>query len=155
MTLWITLALAETLDLGTCPVILADPAQPATLAAAAAAEGWSDVEVRKRYICEVARIAPADAALAAAGTPLADRAHAAWQMRHDARLLARAMMKDETEVEALRARDLAKYGNADGPTFDWLVAKGRADGKADDAVYEGIIASASRTNPEINAALGL
>lgn len=153
--LWVLSALAETFDVATCPALLSDPAQPATVQAAAAAAGWADVEVRKRYICEVARIAPADAVLAAQGVSLADRAHAAWQMRHDARLLARAMMKDEAEVEALRARDQEKYGNPEGPTFEYLVEKGKKDGKADDAVYEGIIASASKTNPDINAALGL
>jgi hypothetical protein len=55
----------------------------------------------------------------------------------------------------LRARDQEKYGNPEGPTFEYLVEKGKKDGKADDAVYEGIIASASKTNPDINAALGL
>jgi hypothetical protein len=46
-------------------------------------------------------------------------------MRHTARLEARAMMADPTEVELLRARDMALYGNADGPTFAFLVEQGR------------------------------
>ena len=49
-------------------------------------------------------------------------------MRHTARLAARAMMADPTEVELLRARDMALYGHADGPTFAFLVEQGRRSG---------------------------
>jgi type I restriction enzyme M protein len=58
----------------------------------------------------------------AAGLSIRERAERALHMRHTARLEARAMMADLTEVELLRARDMALYGNADGPTFAFLVA---------------------------------
>lgn len=78
-----------------------------------------------------------------------------YEARHRARLTARAMMSDAAEVEALRARDLEKYGDPDGPTFESLVAKGRAEGKSDEAIYAGIIDSSQRTNKAANARSGI
>jgi hypothetical protein len=76
-------------------------------------------------------------------------------MRHTARLEARAMMADPTEVELLRARDMALYGNADGPTFASLLEQGRRSGLTEQAIYEAIIAGAYRTNVGLNRRFGL
>src|SRR5215510_8631937 len=81
----------------------------------------------------------------AAGLSARERAERAWRMRHTARLEARAMMADPTEVELLRARDMALYGNADGPTFAFLIEQGRRSGFTDQAIYEAIIEGAYRT----------
>jgi len=91
----------------------------------------------------------------AQGLSLQDRAEAAWKVRHDARLAARAMMADPAEVALLRARDMTKYGNPDGPAFEFLMERGRAAGLDDDAIYQAIIDDSYRTDPAINKKLGL
>ena len=68
-----------------------------------------------------------------------------------ARITARAMMSDPAEVKGLQARDLAKYGNPDGPTFEQLLEKNRKKGATGDDVYLGIIDSSQRTNKAANA----
>jgi hypothetical protein len=57
------------------------------------------------------------------------------------------MMEDPEEVEQLRRRDLAKYRNPDGPTFEQLAAElqHRFSG---DALFEEIIRMAARTDPQ-------
>jgi len=54
------------------------------------------------------------------GISAQDRGERAWLIPHETRLEARLMMADANEVDLLRARDLNKYGNPDGPTFDFL-----------------------------------
>lgn len=116
---------------------------------------WTNAEIRAFYLRRVAAIGPADAQWKKDGVPAAERAQRAFQMRKDARLLARAMMTDAAEVEALRRRDQEKYGTPDGPTFDWLVAHQREKGITGDAIYEAIVESAQRTDRAVNEALGL
>ncbi|HLL73324.1 MAG TPA: hypothetical protein VK363_17935 [Pyrinomonadaceae bacterium] len=65
------------------------------------------------------------------------------------------MMLNPAEVEALRARDLKKYGNPDGPTFEFLVEKLKSSGFKGDALYETIIEISCRADPEVNRNLGL
>jgi hypothetical protein len=65
------------------------------------------------------------------------------------------MMADLMEVELLRAGDMALYGNADGPTFAFLVEQGRPSGHTDQAIYEAIIAGAYRTNVGLNCRFDL
>lgn len=79
----------------------------------------------------------------------------AWQIRHDARLQARSMMAEQSEVELPRQRDMAMYGHPDGPTFSFLVEKLREKGLEGDAAYEAIIEGASRTDANIDRLLGL
>jgi hypothetical protein len=110
---------------------------------------WSNEEVRAHYNRLVSAIGPANARWKSEGLPAEERARRAWQLRHDARILTRAMMSDPREVELLRKRDLEKYGHPDGPTFELLVEKQRRKGSSGDAVYEAIIESAQRTNPNI------
>lgn len=76
-------------------------------------------------------------------------------MRHEARLEARAMMTDPTEVALLRARDMISYGNPDGPTFEFLVEQARQAGLEEQAIYDAIIDGSYRTNIGINRQLGL
>jgi hypothetical protein len=116
---------------------------------------WTDAEIRAFYVRRVAAIGPADEQRKREGLPVAERARLAYQTRRDARLLARAMMKSTTEVDALRQRDLQKYGSPDGPTFESLVAHEQQKGLAGDAVYEAIVSSAQRTDRAVNEAFGL
>lgn len=58
------------------------------------------------------------------GLSVQERAEAAWRIRHEARLEARKLMADPAEVELLRARDMAKYGDPDGPTLEHLIERG-------------------------------
>ena len=85
------------------------------------------------------------------GLSVRERAEKAWSMRH----AARAMMTDPGEVELLRRRDLAIYGNPDGPTFEFLVEQGVKTGLAEHAVYEAIIEAAYRTDMGLNRRFGL
>ena len=76
-------------------------------------------------------------------------------MRHAARLAARAMMTDPRAVELLRMRDLAIYGNPDGPTFEFLVEQGIKTGLEEHAIYEAIIEAVYRTDMGLNRRFGL
>ena len=116
---------------------------------------WTNEEVRLHYIRLVGAIGPANDKWKQEGLGAEERARRAYGMRHDARLLSRAMMGDAGEVEELRKRDLEAYGNPDGPTFEQLVERQRSKGKSGDAVYEAIIESSQRTNQEMNKRFGL
>ncbi|GCL40030.1 hypothetical protein SR1949_51640 [Sphaerospermopsis reniformis] len=71
----------------------------------------------------------------------------AWEIRHQARIDARAKMK-ASEAMKLRARDMKKYGHPNGPTFSYEVEKARSKGKGD--VPKSIINSGKRTNEKWN-----
>src|SRR5262249_3973244 len=64
--------------------------------------GWENGEIRAFYLARVKAIGAAHERWKKEGVPAVERARRAFQMRHDARVLARAMMKAEAEVEALR-----------------------------------------------------
>jgi len=66
-----------------------------------------------------------------------ERAKKAYEIRHNARLKAREMMQNKDEVLALQKRDLKKYGNPDGPTFDQLIKKHQDESTG--SVFEKII----------------
>jgi hypothetical protein len=142
-----------------CPAAVKSGALPATPAEAEAwrARGstWSDADVRARYVCWVAEIGPLDAKWKAEGLGAEARARRAYDRRHEARLTARAMMSDPAEVSTLRARDTAKYGNPDGPTYEWLVQRAKDKGLTGDAVFEEIVRSAQQTDRATNERFGL
>ena len=131
----------------------ADAAEASSLRASGTA--WTDRQVRQLYLERVAEIGPRDRALQAEDMPLEQRARAAFQARHDARITARAMMQDAAEVEALRARDREKYGSPDGPTFEYLVERAQKKGLTGDAIYQSIVDSAQQTDAATNRSLGL
>lgn len=116
---------------------------------------WTNAEIRAHYLVLVAAIGPANAGWKRDGLAAEERAHRAFQMRHDARLTCRAMMTDARELAALEQRDQAKYGHPDGPRFEELEARERAKGLTGDAVFEAIIESAQRTNSAVNEMHGL
>ncbi len=156
MRVWL-LALALALPPACAPVTAgsstaqASVAKPYPESVAQAAElrqggvSWSNEEVRAWYHRLIETIPVKDARWKQEGVSTEERARRAYQIRHDARMTTRAMMSNASEVELLRQRDLDKYGNPDGPTFEQLVAQQRQKGREGDAVYEAIIQSAQRT----------
>ncbi len=115
----------------------------------------SNAEVRRWYLEQVTRISELNRQWIAQELPARERAKAAWHIRHETRLEARAMMASLEEVELLRQRDIAEYGNPDGPTFEFLVEKLKDAGLEEDAIYEAIIDGSYRTNAGVNRRLGI
>jgi hypothetical protein len=106
--------------------------------------------LRKEYINSSREIKDKDLQLKNKGVSLKNRSYEAWKTRHDSRLIARNKMSDKKLVEKLKQRDLAKYGNPDGPTFDSLVKKQLSDGKTLEEAYNNIIESSQRTNVAVD-----
>ncbi len=115
----------------------------------------TNAEIRKWYLEQVAQIPELDEQWLANGFSAKERAKRAWQIRHEARLEARKMMANAEEVEMLRARDIAEYGNEDGPTFEFLIDECRKAGLKGNAIFEAIIKGSYRTNKGVNEKLGL
>lgn len=114
----------------------------------------TNAEIRQWYLERVATIPDLNQEWIEQGLSARERAEAAWRIRHEARLQARSMMTNPAEVELLRARDMAKYGSLDGPTFDFLVERLREAGLAGNEVYEAIIDHSYQTDAELNQKLG-
>ncbi len=115
----------------------------------------SNAEIRQWYNDQVSVIPELNEQWTKERLGVKERARRAYGIRHDARIEARAMMQNKKEVEKLRKRDLKKYGNPDGPTFEYLVEKNRKKGLEGDEIYEGIISSSSRTNSKYNEKYGV
>lgn len=114
----------------------------------------TNTEIRQWYLQRTAEIAELNRQWIRQGLSVEARARAAWQFRHEARLTARAMMSDPAEVELLRARDQAKYGDPNGPVFEFLVEKCRQAGLVGNQIYEAIIVGSYRTDQGVNRLLG-
>jgi hypothetical protein len=115
----------------------------------------TNAEIRQWYNDQVATIPVLNEQWLKDGLSAEDRAHNAHEIRHAARLKARSFMQNKDEVVLLQARDMEKYGNPDGPTFEQLVQKHLKDGLTGDAVYEEIVGSAVRTNRDYNQKFGV
>jgi hypothetical protein len=126
---------------------------PQTTAPAQAAK--SNEEIRQWYNDQVAVIPDLNEQWKKDGLSAEERAKKAHEIRHHARVEARSMMQNKQEVAELQARDQEKYGNPDGPTFEFLVEKNRLKGFQGDAVYEDIVGSSNRTNKEYNEKYGV
>lgn len=115
---------------------------------------WTNRQARQLYLERVAAIAGEAERWKAEQIPAEEQARRAYQLRHDARMTARAMMSDPAELAALQARDRAKYGNPDGPTFEWLLGRNQAKGLVGEAAYLAIVESAQKTDTSVNQSLG-
>jgi hypothetical protein len=146
-------------DSASASASLAEKPHPTSAAEARALKkrgiSWTNGEIRVYYNQLVSTIGPSDEQRKKEGLPAEERARRAFEVRHEARLTSRAMMANDSEVDDLRRRDQEKYGNPDGPTFEQLVESGKKKGATGDAVYEGIVASAQRTDEGVNAAFGI
>lgn len=110
----------------------------------------TDCEIRKWYNYQVVAIPLINKRWLSDKVTLRERAKRAYDIRHKARMNARFMMLDKSEVKKLRERDKAKYGNPNGPTFPYLVKRSQEKGVKGDNVYKKIIQSSSRTSPTYN-----
>lgn len=110
----------------------------------------NNCDIRTWYNFQVLAIPQLNAYWMTQEIPLKDRAYKAYTLRHNARIHARYMMPNQEEVALLQKRDLAKYGNPDGPTFEDLLQKNQAKGMTLDQAYESIIQTASKTNNNYN-----
>lgn len=138
---------------GPVPVRAGDVAQPT--AADTVQQPRTNAEIRQWYNDRVAVIPLLDRQWQRQGLGAEERARRAYEIRHEARIQARAYMQNKQEVAVLRARDREKYGNPDGPTFDQLVAQNRGQGLDGDAAYEAIVGSANRTDAGYNGKYGV
>ncbi len=165
---WLIVLLAGAPAASACeradPVSISDPwpaglARPNSVSEAealkAAGATWTDRQVRQFYLERVFAIGPADDIAATRGDSIEMRARTAYTSRHDARMIARAMMQDPAAVAALQDRDRAKYGTPDGPTFEFLVERATEKGLTGDAIYTSIVESAQQTDAATNASMGL
>jgi len=112
----------------------------------------TDCEIRLWYNYQVVAIGVINQKWKQDGIDLKTRAQKAYKMRHEARVNARFLMQEKAAVKALQVRDKQKYGNPDGPTFEYLLKKNTDNGLSLDAAYQAIIDSSSRTNKTYNAA---
>ena len=110
----------------------------------------TNCDIRLWYNYQVVAIGKINERWEQEGIPLKKRAEDAFEIRHHARINARFMMQDKSQVKGLQDRDQAKYGNPDGPTFDYLVKKNTDKGKTLDEAYQSIIDSSSRTDRGYN-----
>ncbi|MDC0717478.1 hypothetical protein [Nannocystis bainbridge] len=115
---------------------------------------WTNRQARQLYLERVATIAGEVERWQAEQIPAEEQARRAYQIRHDARMTARAMMSDPAELAALQERDRAKYGDPDGPSFEWLLERNLAKGLTGDAAYLAIVESAQKTDAAVNQSLG-
>jgi hypothetical protein len=118
-------------------------------------KGVTNAEVRQWYLEQVSRIPEENRRWLREGFSARERAEMAWRIRHESRLRARSMMADPADVELLRQRDVAVYGNPDGPTFGFLVEKLSEAGLEGDAIFQKIIDGAYRTDADTNRSLEL
>jgi hypothetical protein len=107
-------------------------------------------QVREWYINQVSQIPLRNEEWLKEGINAQERARRAWQIRHQARLQARKLMENPREVEHLRGRDQKKYGNPEGPTFQYLVDQATEAGLKGDNIYEVIIRGSLTTNEGVN-----
>jgi len=110
----------------------------------------TNCEIRIWYNYQVVAIGTLNDKWLADGIDLKTRAEKAYELRHNARVNARFMMQSPIEVKGLQARDLIKYGNPNGPTFDYLIKKNTDKGNSLDEAYQSIINSASRVSTVYN-----
>lgn len=110
----------------------------------------TNAEIRQWYNDQVATIPVLNEQWLKQGLSAEARARKAQEIRHGARIQARAYMQNPDEVADLQKRDMQVYGNPDGPTFEQLVSKNRNRGLQGDAVYEDIVGSSNRTNADYN-----
>lgn len=105
---------------------LADTALPVPTEEAIPAERplpKTNAEIRQWYNDQVAPITQLNGKWTKEALSPEERAKRSYEIRHSARIKARAMMQNKEEVTLLQRRDMEKYGNPDGPTFDYLVQK--------------------------------
>lgn len=120
-------------------------------------EGNSDRDIRIWYTAQVSkdRMIDLNNKWIVEGISLKERARRLYLIRHNSRLIARNFMADKTQVERLRERDFKRYGDHDGPTFEFLIEEARKRDLSPEEAYTEIISSTSKTNPRTNSFFNL
>ena len=118
-------------------------------------ENKTNREIREWYFEQVARIRILNDQWIEEGLLVQVRAYRTWEIRHSSRLRSRTMMGNQRQIHLLQERDLTKYGNPDGPTFQFLVENNEKLGLVGDAIYEAIIVSSMKMNIGVNKRLRL
>lgn len=111
----------------------------------------TNCEIRIWYNYQVVAISKLNEKWKADGIDLKTRAEQAYSLRHNARVNARFMMQNPEEVKGLQARDIAKYGNPNGPSFEYLLKKNTDKGLSPEEGYQSIIDSSSRVSAVYNS----
>ncbi|MEM8844460.1 MAG: hypothetical protein AAGB35_05385 [Pseudomonadota bacterium] len=107
----------------------------------------TNCEIRVWYNFQVVAIPIINKYWIEQGYSLSHRAHMAFSIRQNARTYSRFMINDQEVIKTFESLDIEKYGNPNGPTFEYLFSKYKQEGHDDDEAYEAIIVSASKTNP--------
>ncbi len=115
----------------------------------------NEIEIRRWYKKQLEQIPVLNEQWTEQGLPLPERAEKSYAIRREARLKAREMMADKMIVQRLRERDVKRYGNPDGPTFGYLVKRLAERGLEENAIYDEIILSSSRTDAGIDKLLDI
>jgi hypothetical protein len=149
------LATMLSMDAVVNPVQAGEVAQSVASMPGDSAAPRTNAEIRQWYNDQVAVIPALNEQWRKDGLSAETRARKTYDIRHGARLKAREFMPDKREVADLQARDQEKYGNPDGPTFEYLVQKNCDEGLIGDEVYENIIGSAKRTDEGYNKRFGV
>ncbi|WP_298424428.1 LysM peptidoglycan-binding domain-containing protein [uncultured Kordia sp.] len=110
----------------------------------------TDCEIRIWYNYQVVAISELNKNWIQQKIDLKTRAKKAYTLRHNARVNARFMMADKARVKEFQNRDLKKYGNPDGPTFEQLMEKCSKKGLSTAECYQDVITSSSRVSTVYN-----
>jgi hypothetical protein len=65
------------------------------------------------------------------------------------------MMVNKVEAGLLRERDFLRYGNLNGPTFEFLVERALSQGLDHHDAYNAILSSSVSTDENVNKLFGL
>lgn len=115
----------------------------------------ANIEIRRWYIEQALQILVLNEEWTTQDVPPVERARRAWQRRREICQKAREAMPDSRQVELLRRRNIQKYGDPEGPSFERLCEQTAEKGLTGNDIYEEIILSASRTDELVNVGLGL
>ncbi|WP_298518419.1 LysM peptidoglycan-binding domain-containing protein [uncultured Kordia sp.] len=110
----------------------------------------TDCEIRVWYNYQVVAISELNKNWISQDIDLKTRAKKAYTLRHNARVNARFMMQNKDSVKALQARDLKKYKNPHGPTFEYLMEKCSKSGATTEQCYQSIIKTSSTVSKVYN-----
>jgi hypothetical protein len=108
----------------------------------------TDAETRTVYTTFELRMRLVHEQLVSSDAGLEEQARALYGMRAELRMWTRSLMENREMAEWLNA-------NEPNPTFEALVERQRKKGLTGDAIYEAIIASATRSRASVNDALGI
>jgi DNA uptake protein ComE-like DNA-binding protein len=86
------------------------------------------------------------------GMSIRERALFTHKARETNKIFVRDLMTNQQSVEILQLRDLAKYGNINGPQFEDLVAKWESSGLSMEQACEQIVLSSGRSSKQYDAA---